>query len=175
MDYFDLNARELRHIEQQRQEALQLTKAASSTENENSEVDWDSEDEVVPKNQDRLIGLSKELEETQSLVYLKVTKPGNVRLERVLDSTTSNIARIYKSEIPVVPCPQAAFAMDSIVKGNAVRCAGSKEELSIKVSGVPPLTLRWHRDINGRREHFSIDRMEGEPSVSAIEKVHFTN
>lgn len=170
IDYVDLGARELRTIEQARLEALQLTKASASAEDEDSDVDWDGDDEDFPESlgQDRLVGFSRELEKTQSVMHLRVNKPGTVRLERVLDSTTNNMARVFYGEVSVVPCPQAAFVPDAIVKGNNVRCVGAKEELAIKVFGVPPLSLRWHRDVNGRREHFSVDRIEGEPDVSPL-------
>ncbi|KAH8120086.1 hypothetical protein DFH11DRAFT_1558255 [Phellopilus nigrolimitatus] len=166
VDYVDLNARELRNIEQQRLEALKLTKASASADSEeNSDDDWDDEDEDLAEGNNYLIGpSSQELEKTQSVVHLKVTKPGTVRLERVLDSTTTNMARIFFGEVSVVPCPQAEFVPDSIVKGNGIRCMGSKEELAIKVFGVPPLSLKWHKEINGRREYFAVDRIEGMPN-----------
>ncbi|KAL5535305.1 hypothetical protein ACEPAF_3399 [Sanghuangporus sanghuang] len=163
VDYIDVSAKEIRAIEQQRLEALQLSKASAEAEEGYSEVDWDSEDEDSPETQDRLIGFSQELEKTQSVVHIRVNKPGIIRLERVLDASTSSAARIFPSEVPIVPCPQAVFLSDNLVKSNTIRCIGSKEELSVKVSGVPPLSLNWHRDINGRREHFSVDRMESEP------------
>lgn len=162
----DISAKEIRAIEQQRLEALQLSKASIEAEEGYSEVDWDPEDDDSSETQDRLIGFSQELEKTQSVVHIKVSKPGVIRLERVLDASTSSTARIYPNEVPIVSCPQAVFLNDNLAKGSPVRCTGSKEELSVRVSGVPPLSLNWHRDINGRREHFSVDRMESEPDVS---------
>ncbi|KAI5121322.1 hypothetical protein M0805_003789 [Coniferiporia weirii] len=167
VDYVDLSAKEIRLIEQQRLEVLQAAKSADPVDPEgNSDADWDGEDEELQTSQDRMMGFlpaSQELEKTQSVVYLKVTKPGTVRLERVLDSATANMARIFPGEISVVPCPQAEFAHDSIVDSDGVRCMGSKEELSVKIFGVPPLDLRWHREVNGKREHFSVERIEGVP------------
>lgn len=173
VDTIDIGTRELRLIEEQLQQALQVTKnAANGKTDQYNEEDWDGEDEEeeITETSDgqRLLGsaASQKLEKTQSIVHLKVTKPGTVRLIRVLDSTTSNTARIYPNEIPVVPCPRVSFVPDKIASGNDIRCVGSKEELGVKVYGVPPLTLKWHREINGRREHFSVDRIEGSPEVS---------
>lgn len=163
-EHLDLGSRELRSIEHQHEEALQLSKR--STEEENSDADWDSEDEDNALIQQSLRGQQSDLSSTQSLSYIKVTKSGVVRLERVIDSTTGNMARIFHGEVTVVPCPIAEFLPDNIAKSNGLRCQGSHEELSIKINGVPPLSLRWHREVGGRREDFLIDKIEGESDVS---------
>lgn len=148
-EYHDLGSRELRAIEHQREEALQLSKR--STEEESSDADWDAEDDDNSNAQHSLQGPHSDLSSTQSVSYIKVTKPGVIRLERVLDSSTGNIARVFPGEVTVVPCPIAEFLPDNVAKGNGVRCQGSKEELEVKMMGVPPLSLRWHREVSGRR------------------------
>lgn len=171
VDTVDIGTKELRQIEEHLQKQLQLTKSAANDISDINEEDWDAEDEdeeIAKTSGQRLLGYpsaSNKLEKTQSYVHLKVTKPGVVRLVRVQDSATSDTARIYPNEISVVPCPRMSFVPDKISSGDSVRCMGSKEELGVKVYGVPPLTLKWHREINGRREHFSVDRIEGSPDV----------
>ena len=164
IDYLELGSRELRSIEHQREEDLQLSKR--SAEEDKNDADWDAEDEDESTIQRPLNAPQSELSATQSMTYIKVTKPGLVRLERVMDSTTGNIARIFNGQVTVVPCPHAEFLPDNLIKGSSQRCQGSQEELSVKVRGVPPLSLRWHRDVGSRREDFLIDRIEGELDVS---------
>lgn len=163
-EYLELGSRELRSIEHQREEALQLSKR--SAEEEKNDADWDAEDENEPTAQQSLQASQSELSSTQSMTYIKVTKPGSVRLERVIDSMTGNMARVFQREVIVVPCPHAEFLPDGVVKGDPLRCQGAQEELFVKVRGVPPLSLRWHREVSGRREDFLIDRIEGELDVS---------
>lgn len=168
-ELFDLNTKDLKAIEHSRAESLHLTKSMpSSNMDEEDEDDWDAEDEDDGPSSGKLLGLhstSQSLEKTQSIAHLRMSKPGIIRLEQVVDAASSNSARIYPTEFALVPCPQAEFVEDRISRGDSVRCVGSKEELTVKIFGVPPLTLKWHREINGRREHFSIEKIEGSPEV----------
>ena len=169
VDNVEVGWKELRTIDQHLQESLQITKTAKSVDEENNEIDWDGDDEDASLGRENSVGYTsatQKLEKTQSIYHLKITKPGIVRLERITDKYTSHLTRIFPGEVAVALCPQAEFAPDSLVKGTALRCIGSKEELSIKMSGVPPMSLNWHRSINGRKEYFSIERIEGEPDVS---------
>ena len=160
----DLNAKEIRAIESQRLEALQVTRnAASNNEDEYNEADWDEEAQSGPEL--LLPPGTASLERTQSVAHIKVTKPGVIKLQRVLDSTTSNVARIAPVEVKVVPCPQAVILPDKISSGDNIRCMGTREELTVRVSGVPPLSLKWFREINGRREHLSVDKIDSPSDV----------
>lgn len=174
IDYVDLSSKELRSIEQQRLEASRQD-SESISQAEDSEVDWDDEDQESSTSRHhatRHTSLYPELEKTQSIVYIKVTKPGIIRLDRILDSTMPNMARIFPGEVHVVSCPEAEFTNDNVDKGKGVLCAGAKEELLVKVTGVPPLSLRWHRDINNRREYFDADRIENSSSVRISYPAH---
>ncbi len=175
MDNVDLNTRDLKAIESSRLESLQLTKTTSPSQAEEySEDDWDGEDEDETPTTQSLLGFaSYELEETQGIAHLKISKPGIIKLERVLDASTSNLARVLPSEITIASCPQAGFIGDKISNGDDVRCLGGSEELSVRLYGVPPVGVKWYREINGRREHFSVDKIEGKPGVSARTAMHY--
>ncbi|KLO20595.1 hypothetical protein SCHPADRAFT_863370 [Schizopora paradoxa] len=163
----DLNTRDLKAIESTRLESLQLTKTAAPQQAEEyNEDDWDEEDEEEAPPHTNLLGYSNyDLEETQGISHLKISKPGIIRLERVLDAPTSNLARVLPNEITIAPCPQASFVADKISNGDAIRCLGESEELSVKLVGVPPLSVKYFGETNGQREYFSVDQIEGKPGM----------
>lgn len=159
----ELTAKDLKAIEQSRVEALQLTRPSVSTKHQSDdydEYDDDEEDESAEEH-DPHSGLQK----TQSLVHIPISNPGTIRLEGVLD--TSNIdARIaYPAELTVVPCPHIEFAepVETRAAGEDVRCSGQDLdlELLIDIHGVPPLSLKWFKAVNGRREHFLVEGIDG--------------
>lgn len=160
IEYVELGAKDLKVIEASRLEHLQLVKPVANSKRDVDEYDYDEYDDD-DDNEDQLTSSShSNLQKSQSLIHLRVKKPGTIRLERVLD--TSNIAaRLnHPVETIVVPCPQAEFAPDDI---ESVRCAGQNPDvqLNIDVRGVPPLSLRWFKEINGKREHFLVEGIEG--------------
>ena len=122
VEYFDLNSKDLRAIEQQRLEASQADRALAQQE-QDTEVDWDDDDDESDVNR-RSASLHSsffpDLEKTQSIVHIKVTKPGIVRLDRVLDTATPNMARIFHSEINIVSCPVAEFTNDNVLKKKVI-------------------------------------------------------
>jgi nucleoporin POM152 len=168
VEFVDFSSRDLRAIEQAREEALQLTKTESSAD-EDDEDDYDPDDVIDDSLPKKIAGSGTSLEKTQSIAHIKVTKPGIVQLQRVYDGASQTDARIAPSEITIAPCPYASFVDDVITKGDNTRCIGTGEELAVKVYGVPPLSLKWHRDVNsGRREQFSVERIEGTNEVSML-------
>ena len=134
---------------------------------EDDENDYDPDDVIDETSTKRIAsGSNVALEKTQSIAHIRVSKPGIIRLQRVYDSSSQTDARISLSEVIIAPCPYASFVDDVIAKGDNIRCVGSGEELAVKVFGVPPLSLKWHREISkGRREHFSVERIEGTHEV----------
>ena len=169
MEYVDLGSKDLRVIEQTRHEVLQLTRTESKVD-ENDENDYDPDD-VTEETQSSQVnaGTNTILEKTQSIAHIRVTKPGTVRLQRVYDSSSQTDARISTVEVTVAPCPTASFMDDAISKGDHIHCIGTTQELTVKVYGVPPLSLKWHRELkNGRRQQFSIERIEGSHEVSLL-------
>ncbi|KAF5323559.1 hypothetical protein D9611_005631 [Ephemerocybe angulata] len=159
VDHVDMSGRELKAITNAYQDLLQKTKpSVSGPANEEDEYDeYDDDDEDTSKPHSNL-------QKSQTILYLRISKPGIINLEHVLD--TSNVeARISASEVTVVPCPSVAFLDDTPnQKGPDVQCAGqdTKRELKISVHGVPPLSLRWWKSINGNREPYLVEGIEGE-------------
>ncbi|THH04345.1 hypothetical protein EW146_g10202 [Bondarzewia mesenterica] len=80
---------------------------------------------------------------------------------------------------------------DAITRGDNVRCAapgvggiGGEDrdfQLSLNVYGVPPVSFKWFKDINGKREYFTVEGIQGKhvdrpdgsrPSIAAAQDVY---
>lgn len=163
IEHVDLSAKDLRAIEQSRVDHLQLVRAALKKDSdEYDEYDDDEDEEGHSSGQDHL-------QKTQRLTYIRLNKPGTLTLERVLDQSNVDARLLYPTEVTVVPCPRAEFSPESQAIVKDVRCAtpghvsGSGEELqlAIDIYGVPPLSLRWHREVGHKREAFMVEGIEG--------------
>lgn len=120
--------------------------------------DEDEDDEASTRS-----ALPSNLQSTQTIVHIPVNKPGGtVRLERVLDTTNAAARLAHPLEVVVVPCPTAEFSPETVADTN-VRCAGQDKDLKLEIDivGVPPLSLRWYKEVNGKREHFLVEGIEG--------------
>lgn len=97
----------------------------------------------------------------QSVVYIQLMRSGKVRLERVLDTSGVDSRIVYPFETTVVACPRAEF-VDIGPHEEDFRCSGHDPNFKfmVDVFGVPPLSLKWWKAINGRREHFSVQSIE---------------
>lgn len=167
VERLELGAKDLKAIEHARQESLQVARTAAAAKRDPDDYDeYDDEDEEVTDTHG-----SHLLQKSQSLVYVRVAKPGVLRLENVLDSSNVDARLVYPTDVPIVPCPRAVFSESgAIPHGDNMRCAapglksgaGENLELNIDVYGVPPLSLKWHREINGKREPFMVEGIEGE-------------
>jgi nucleoporin POM152 len=171
VEYVELVAKDLKAIEATRLESLQVSRPVGNG-NSNSKGDVDEYDEYDDDEDDDDTytdsGSHPTLQKTQSIAHIRLKKPGIVRLERVLD--TSNIAArlSHPLEVIVVPCPTAEFVPDKL---EPVRCAGQASNtdsetgtdlrFTIDIRGVPPLSLRWFREVNGKREYFLVEGIEG--------------
>lgn len=165
----ELSAKDLKAIEHARQESLQVARSTASAKRDSDEYD-DYEDDDEEEEVLAPYGHSS-LQKSQTLIHVRVTKPGILRLEQVMDSSNVEARLVYPTDIPIVPCPRASFSDASAVpQGRNVRCAapglrsGAGEELEMKIDiyGVPPLSLRWYRDINGKQEPFMVEGIEEE-------------
>ena len=157
IEYVELGAKDLKAIEASRSENLQLTKPVANSKRSMDDYDYDDYDD----EEDQVASSSySNLQKTQSLVHIRIKKPGTVRLERVLDNSNIAARLNHPVEAIVVPCPQAEFAPDNI---DSVHCAGQNPDIQfdIDVRGVPPLSLRWFKEINGKKEHFLVEGIEG--------------
>ncbi|KAI0094325.1 hypothetical protein BDY19DRAFT_1079787 [Irpex rosettiformis] len=168
VERFELSAKELKAIEASRQESLEIARVAASAKRDTDDYDEYDDDEEEEASDAQ--SSKSSLQRSQSLVHVRVNKPGVVNLERVMDSSDVEARLVFPTEISVVPCPTAVFSDSSALSDTqSVRCAapglasgsGEELELSIDVYGVPPLSLRWIKDVNGRREPFMVEGIEG--------------
>ncbi|TRM66066.1 hypothetical protein BD626DRAFT_397603 [Schizophyllum amplum] len=157
--YHDMSARDIRAIESAREEILQLTRV---TKNDKNDDDYDEYDD----DEDHDAGASSSgLQRTQSFVHIKLSKPGTLRIERLMD-TSGTAAKVFAGEVTVAPCPRAEF--HPLPKDQDVQCAAQDLEMQmeIDISGVPPLSMRYSKIVNGRRELFMVEGVEGADSGS---------
>ncbi|KAL1739223.1 hypothetical protein HDZ31DRAFT_20074, partial [Schizophyllum fasciatum] len=155
--YHDLSARDLRAIESAREETLQLTRVTKNNKDDDDYDEYDDEDDEDDSSSHS--GLQK----TQSLIHIKLDKPGTLRIERLMD-TSGVAAKVFASEVTVAPCPRAEFL--SLPKDGDVQCAAPDLEMQMEIDihGVPPLTMRYSKIVNGRRELFMVEGVEGADS-----------
>ncbi|KAG2155546.1 hypothetical protein DEU56DRAFT_767978 [Suillus clintonianus] len=148
VEYLELGTKELKAIEQARVEGLQVVRSKDA----GGYDEYDDED-------DEETDATARLQNTQSLVHLRFSKPGTIKLDRVLDSSNVAARLVHPVELTVVPCPTAQYADDAV---QDVRCAGdtSGVDLTIDLRGVPPLSLQWSKDVNGRKEYFLVEGIE---------------
>ena len=163
IEHVDLSAKDLRAIEQSRIDHLQLARAAAKKDQEEYD-EYDDEDEEGSHSPGH-----NSLQKTQHLTYIRLSKPGTLSLDRVIDQSNVDARLVFPSEITVVPCPRAAFTPESAALVEDVRCAaprlvsggGEQLQLDIDIYGVPPLSLRWYREVSHRREPFMVEGIEG--------------
>ncbi|KAJ8084484.1 hypothetical protein PM082_003254 [Marasmius tenuissimus] len=153
----ELGSKELKAIEHARVESLKLVRAAASNEEED---EYDEYDDSPASNDHSHPNLQK----TQSIVHIKLSKPAIVRLERVIDSSGVEARLVIPSEALVVPCPRAEFIREEKQSSDNIRCIGQDPDvqLMMDISGIPPLSLRWSRAINGKKEGFLVEGIEGD-------------
>lgn len=153
MEHIEINSKELKAMAQARLDGLQVTRTTNTAQGEFDEDD-DEDDEALSSR--------SALQTTESLSHVRIAKPGSIRLERVLDSSGVAAKLVHPSEVTIVPCPTAQYTDDSLPgPEGAIRCAGDNYlDLGIDIRGVPPLSLKWSKDVNGRRETFLVDSIE---------------
>lgn len=110
--------------------------------------------------------LHPRLQKTQRIRWIKITKPGVLRLENVVDGKTEVKTKV--TDVIVSNCPSANFVGDADEK---IRCTGSNEDLMMHVFGVPPLSLQWQREIEQKREQFYVEGIEVPNRVSYFARV----
>ncbi|KAF8634926.1 hypothetical protein AX15_000665 [Amanita polypyramis BW_CC] len=161
VEYIDLSAKDLKAIEQAWLESLQVSRP--STVSAPASDDYDEYDEYDDDDDDPQSRQSQAmLQNSQSLAHIHISKPGILRLVRVMDISNTEARLVTPSEVVVVPCPRAKFVDDGWKDIN-VRCAGQEQDAQLKINvfGVPPLSLRWLKIVNSKREHFLVEGIEG--------------
>ncbi|EPQ61413.1 hypothetical protein GLOTRDRAFT_102151 [Gloeophyllum trabeum ATCC 11539] len=158
---YNLTVKDLNTMERKYREDSAARAAVPRKENYDSD-DYDEYDDAEDDESGQL--LKSRLQRTQSLVHIAIDKPGVVRLHRVLDQAKVDARVLYAPEVVVAPCPRVEFTDDIISRrGSDIRCAGEDRDINFEIGlyGVPPLSLRWYRDVNGKREHFMVEGIEG--------------
>ena len=173
-----LSSRDLKAIENARLERLRLTKTTKQEYYDDSIDDYDDE---YPDNDPRDTPSSPRLQNTQSIVHIRLSKPGTIHLKGISDSAGVDARISYPSEITIAPCPRAQFVDgDALARGDNIKCAapglntlGEDKDvpLTLSIFGVPPLSLKWFKEINGRREYFIVEGIVTE-HVSSTEPSH---
>ncbi len=162
IEMHELNAKDLKTIEDNYREGLQLAIQTTKSIKDEDYDEYDDDDSQTPD-------AHPDLQRTQSLVHIMIKRPGTVRLERVYD--TSNVdARLVVSQVVVVPCPRVQFSRDEGPAQDPIRCIGqtADPQLHIDVHGVPPMSLKWLRIVNGHREEFLVEGIEIENKDHAL-------
>ena len=165
-----LSSRDLKAIENARLEQLQVAKT-SKQEYFDDDVDEYDDEYTAGDSPDAHSSLPR-LQKTQSLVHIRVSKPGTIRLEDVNDPSGVDARILYPYDVTVAPCPSAQFVDgDALARGDNIKCAAAglntlDEEkdvrLMLSIYGVPPLALKWFKEVNGRREYFVVEGIETE-------------
>lgn len=110
---------------------------------------------------------TRPLESTQSVRHISVTRPGVVRLEAMRASNGD--VRVAGRDVVVVSCPTVKFEdVDGSGAPKKQECAGVMKEMKIVAEGVAPLRLKWHQEINGKRDFRTAEGLEGNPDVSDV-------
>jgi nucleoporin POM152 len=169
VETYDLNAKDIRAIEQSRQESLELTRTNANKRDIN-DPDYDEYDDG--DEEDSTESPVDALQKSQTLVHVHVAKPGTLRLERVIDSADFDARLAYPLEVVIAPCPKAEFVPDDISRGDNVKCAaagvvsdykgstpGEDVDFNLDIFGVPPLSpslvrrCQWTAGVLHRRGH----------------------
>ena len=148
-----------KNLEQNLQDFLQLTPALSLQTQPEEEDEYGDDNDISSKTS------LPTLQKSQSLVYIRISKPGIFRLEQVWDVAHNEARLIQPSEVVIVPCPQVAFVDTSEQTArDSVWCSGQDNDLDllISVTGTPPLSLRWLKTINEKRDQYLVEGIEGD-------------
>ncbi|THH33416.1 hypothetical protein EUX98_g778 [Antrodiella citrinella] len=168
VERIELSTKDLKSIEQARLDSLQVARVTLSGKRDAEDYDeYDDDDD----DDTAVIRSSSTLQKTQSMAHIRLNKPGVLRLERVIDNSGVEARLVYPTEVTVAPCPRFEFVDDgALALKDDIRCAapgfgsgtGEELQLSIHIFGVPPLSLRWSREVNSRRESFMVEGIEEE-------------
>jgi nucleoporin POM152 len=90
---------------------------------------------------------------------LILSEPGLYTLDRVQDTSKLDV-RLYRSQVLVVACPSAALVVPQRLRESPDRCTGDLDELSLRVTGLPPLKIKYNRWIEGRERISTIDAVK---------------
>lgn len=101
----------------------------------------------------------KNSEASGSITYLglPIYLPGSYKIKQVVDVSKMHV-RLLKSETVVVQCPRAYLNLSD--SSGADRCLGETQVPGIIVQGAPPLSVKYHRIVNGKKSTFTVDSIQ---------------
>ncbi|KZT54109.1 hypothetical protein CALCODRAFT_500232 [Calocera cornea HHB12733] len=106
-----------------------------------------------------------QLEDTKGLVYIKVDRPGIVRLDSILDSEDEEI-HIAGGTITIPECPNVSLEVDSREPHAIPKCQGDTFEGTLVVKGMPPLSVHYWREFDGKREDLYANGIDDDLNTS---------
>ncbi len=132
-------------------------------------IDWttNKNDTIVLQGKE-LANLKRHAEKRRAkdddalLLDYTVKKPGLYRLNKVMEKGLLEVQR-RMSDTLVVTCPKA-----SIRPSVHDKCIGDLSDLTIEVSGTPPLKIMYSRTINRKDESFHFQSLQPEDLVSPL-------
>lgn len=96
------------------------------------------------------------------LLDYTVKKPGLYRLNKIMEKGALEVQR-RMSDTLVVACPRAL-----IKPSTKDKCIGDLSDLTIEVSGIPPLKIVYGRTVNRKDESFHFQSLQPEDLVSPL-------
>ena len=102
-----LSARDLKAIENARLEQLRVTKTAKQEYHDDHVDDYD--DNYANDDPRNAPSSLPRLQRTQSIVHIRLLKPGTIHLTGVSDPSGVDARISYPSELTIAPCPRAQF------------------------------------------------------------------
>jgi nucleoporin POM152 len=129
--------------------------------------------------EDSLAFIPKNLDGSQSILFLPISQPGIVTLDRVIDSDGLDFQIAHGKEAVIVECPSGGqFTLESIKEGHhgssavvkskplptELRCVGDSDVAEFQVRGVGPLKVGWKKTSKSRghpTEQGVIEGIEG--------------
>ncbi|KAH3900963.1 Pom152p SCDLUD_002425 [Saccharomycodes ludwigii] len=81
---------------------------------------------------------------------LNLNKPGFYQLKKVVDNKSFEL-KLYKSHMVIPECPKVTILQNNVGNDNTKfdRCIGSFDNVTIRVTGVPPLKLEYSKQVGG--------------------------
>lgn len=96
-------------------------------------------------------------------IKLPFKEPGLYRLAKVVDTSNLNV-KLQHTDVVLSSCPTAAIRESSPLgksgQASIDRCIGDLESPELRVSGVPPLRVKYSRSIKGRDAMFSVQSIQ---------------
>ncbi|CAK4032314.1 related to nuclear pore membrane POM152 [Lecanosticta acicola] len=121
-----------------------------------------SQIKTMHREASRLLSYSDKPNEPKTLYY-SVKKPGLYVLEKVMDETNLEVSRKQLAHTVVVPCPKA-----ELLSNEPNRCRGELSDVSIQVTGTPPMRVKFRTVINKSTHDLSFDNLQPDDLVSPL-------